>query len=117
MLADVADHSGGSRLNFLKATLKVIFSMIADRMLEPVPVYTTPVKFFRNVLGISYQFGIRLAKMGVLKPDATLDDGRPIYLLEQNSIRQAQERIAVYRRNAVRAEHNVPLCHTHAVSV
>jgi hypothetical protein len=90
---------------------------MSAKMVAPLPVYTTPVRYFRSCLGVSYQFGMRLAKLGVLEPDAELDDGRPIYLLDSESIRKAQERIALYRRNAANAKFNLPPCHKHAISV
>jgi hypothetical protein len=80
---------------------------MSAKMVQPLPVYATPVRYFRSCLGVSYQFGMRLAKLGVLKPDAELDDGRPIYLLDWESIRQARGRISAYRQTVTRARHNL----------
>ena len=57
--------------------------------MSELPVYATEVKYYRDVLGIVYETGSRLRKLGVLTPDATCDDGRPLYRLSPESIQNA----------------------------
>jgi hypothetical protein len=44
-----------------------------------VLVYVTETKFYREKLGISYEFGSYLRKRGALSVDAQMDDGRPLF--------------------------------------
>jgi hypothetical protein len=59
--------------------------------MSDLPVYATEVKYYRDVLGIAYETGSRLRKLGVLIFDALCDDC-PFFLLSSESIRKAQER-------------------------
>ncbi len=61
-----------------------------------LPVYATEVKFYRDVLGIAYETGSRLRKLGVIKPDAVCDDDRPIFLLSPESIITRSRRVAAH---------------------
>jgi hypothetical protein len=73
-----------------------------------IPVYATEVRFYRDVLGIAYETGSRLRKLGVLTPDAVCDDGRPLFRLSPKSIEAAKVRINQYRGNIVRSRFNLP---------
>ena len=83
---------------------------------EP-PVYQFEVAFFRRSLGVSYESGCRLRLRGILLPDALMAEGRRLYRVDPQSIRQAQERIAAYRAQVAKSRHNLPLCHEKAVTV
>ena len=75
------------------------------------------MRFFRAVLGISYESGRLLRVRGVLVPDGFMADGRAPYLTDPESIRQARERIAAYRAQVAKSRHNLPLCHEKPVTV
>ena len=76
------------------------------------------MKFLRNILRISYECGRRLRSRGLLVPDGYMSDGRPLYLTDPESIRQAKERISTYRARVARTRHNLaPLCPKKAVTV
>jgi hypothetical protein len=47
-----------------------------------VLVYVTETKFYRQYLGISYEFGSYLRKRKALSVDAETDDGRPLFRLD-----------------------------------
>jgi hypothetical protein len=49
-------------------------------------VFCGETKFYRAILGISYEFGSELKRKGILEPDAVMDDGRPIYSMSQEAI-------------------------------
>ena len=78
--------------------------------MDPVtPVFAFEVRFFRTVLGISYESGRRLRVRGVLVPDGFMADGRALYLTDPESVRQAKERINTYRTRLSRTRHNLCL--------
>ena len=76
--------------------------------MSELPVYATEVRFYRDVLGVAYETGSRLCKLGVLTPDAICDDGRPLFLLSPESIQSARQRISQHRTRIVRTRHNLP---------
>ena len=41
-----------------------------------LPLYVAETRYYRRVLGISWEFGQRLRKLGVLTPDAVLEGER-----------------------------------------
>ena len=41
-----------------------------------LPMFSSEVRYYREVLRISWEFGSDLRARGVLTPDAQLDDGR-----------------------------------------
>jgi hypothetical protein len=71
-------------------------------------VYSTEVKYYRDVLGFSYETGSRLRKLGILTPDAECSDGRPLFRLTPASIQTARERISQHHTRIVRTRHNLP---------
>ena len=82
------------------------------------PIFAFEVKYFRDILRISYECGRRMRVRGILTPDAYMSDGRPLYLTDPESIRQAKERISTYRARVARTRHNLaPLCPKKAVTV
>src|SRR5260221_10575847 len=48
------------------------------------------VRFYRGGIGIAYDTGSRLRKLGVIKRDVVCDDDRPIFLLSPESIEAAR---------------------------
>ena len=60
-------------------------------------LYTSEVRFYRKSLGISYEYGSHLRKIGVLMPDALVDGSRPLFLISAESLEQHRYRIAYYR--------------------
>ena len=77
--------------------------------MSELPVYATAVRFYRAVLGVAYETGSRLGKLGILTPDAICDDGRPLYRLNPESIQKARESIRSYRARLSRTRHNLPV--------
>ena len=55
-----------------------------------LPRYATAVRFYREVLAISWEFGSHLRKQGVLVPDAQTDDGRALFLLTPEKVEKAR---------------------------
>ena len=53
--------------------------------------------FYREILGISYELGSRLRKVGVLLPDARMHDGRPLFSLAQEDLARHWEAISRYK--------------------
>jgi hypothetical protein len=78
--------------------------------MDQPPVYEFETAFFK-VLGVEYETGARYKKLGLIRADALCQDGRALYLLDSNAIRETQARIRDYRRNRTRTQHNLPLCH------
>lgn len=78
-----------------------------------LPMYASETRYFREILGISWEFGSHLRRIGLLRPDAACSDGTSLYLLDSRAIGETQARIRDYRRsNRVRITHNLPpLCH------
>jgi hypothetical protein len=70
-------------------------------------MYSNETKFYRLYLGISYEFGAQLRKAGVLVPDAVMDDTRPLYLVTDEAIAKARERINAYRAKVRAAKEGI----------
>jgi hypothetical protein len=67
-----------------------------------LPAYASEVRFYRDVLGIAYETGSKLRKLGVLTPDPVCDDERPIFLLSPESIQTAEARINTSQDQVIR---------------
>jgi hypothetical protein len=65
------------------------------------------VKFFRDILKISYETGRRLRSRGILVPDAFTSDGRALYLVNPQSLQRAREQISQYRALVARTRYNL----------
>jgi hypothetical protein len=55
-----------------------------------VIVYVGETEFYRSTLGISYELGSRLRRIGVLVADAEMKDGRPLFFAERRIDPKAQ---------------------------
>lgn len=67
-------------------------------MIDPeLPMYATEVRFYREVLAISWEFGSHLRRLGALIPDAVLEGERFLYRLSPETIAQNKAAIARYR--------------------
>jgi hypothetical protein len=53
-------------------------------------MFTSETRFYRSVLGISWEFGSHLRKTGVLCPDAVLDGEQALYLLTPEKLEAAR---------------------------
>ena len=69
-------------------------------------IYSNETKFYRHYLRISYEFGSQLRRTKVLQPDAEMDDKRPLFLCDVQSVERHREKIAEYRGNVAAARHN-----------
>ena len=72
-------------------------------------VYVGEVEFYRNTLGISYELGSRLRRIGVLVADAEMKDGRPLFLLSDQSIARHLAEVKGYRA-AMKATRGAGVC-------
>ena len=62
-----------------------------------LPLYVAETRYYRRVLGISWEFGSRLRKAGVLVPDAMLDNDKFLYRLSPETLAQNQALVTRYR--------------------
>jgi hypothetical protein len=75
--------------------------------IRAVTVYAGEAKFYRTHLRISWEFGSMLRKIKVLRPDAKMEDGRPLFLLEDAAIEKHKSRIRAYRQGLFAARKNI----------
>lgn len=68
------------------------------------PKFVPAVDFYKS-LGIHFEVGAKLVALGVIQPDATLND-RPIYLADVQTVERAQAAIAQFRVSRARAIDN-----------
>jgi hypothetical protein len=68
--------------------------------------FENETKFYREVLGISYEFGSRLRAAGVLKPDAEMADGRPLFSVSQEALARHWAAISQYKAKHRRSFEN-----------
>jgi hypothetical protein len=61
--------------------------------LDELPTYATEVRYYREVLAISWEFGSHLRSLGVLVPDAQLDDGRVLFQLTPEKLDAARNAV------------------------
>ena len=62
-----------------------------------VTIFVSEVEFYREVLGISYELGSKLRRLGALTVDAQMKDNRPLFELSAESIARHQNEITAYR--------------------
>jgi hypothetical protein len=62
-----------------------------------VEIYENETKFYREILGISYELGSRLSKLGILNPDAKMSDGRPLFSLSEEALKRHWAAISQYK--------------------
>ena len=72
---------------------------------QPQLQYVPAVDFYGS-LGISFEFGSKLVKLGVLKPDALLNS-KPIFRASLATVGKAQAAITQYRARQARAQNNM----------
>jgi hypothetical protein len=58
-----------------------------------LPMFSSEVRFFREILKISWEYGTHLRALGVLVPDAVLDTGGLLYLLTPEKLEQARNAV------------------------
>jgi hypothetical protein len=70
-----------------------------------VPRYYPEVRFYSK-LGISYNYGSKLSRLGVIEPDAFMDNGAPLFLVRDEALGRHREAINRYRAKVARANEN-----------
>ena len=73
--------------------------------MSDAPRYCPEVRFYSR-LGISYGFGSRLRRLGVLVPDALMDNDAPLFLSTPESLECHRGRIRDYRAMVAEARNN-----------
>jgi hypothetical protein len=71
--------------------------------------YTGETKYYRQYLGISYEYGSSLRKSGVILVDARMDDTRPLFLVTDVALAKARERINAYRAAVRQAKEGIAI--------
>jgi hypothetical protein len=69
--------------------------------------YASGVRFYREILGVSYEYGRHLREIGVLKPDAMIDGERPVFFCDPESVERHKQRICAYRATVRSAQENL----------
>jgi hypothetical protein len=59
-----------------------------------LPLYVGETRYYRRILHISWEYGSKLRRTGILRPDAQLEDGRVLYLLSPETLAQNEAAIA-----------------------
>jgi hypothetical protein len=72
-----------------------------------VDVYEGQAKFYREILGISYELGSRLLKDGILLADAQMADGRPLFSLSETALKRHWAGISKHKALRKRANKNI----------
>jgi hypothetical protein len=72
-----------------------------------VPQYVGETRFYRKYLRISYEHGRALREIGAISIDAKMDDGRPLFLLDDEAIGRHQAEVKRHRANLRQAQENV----------
>ena len=73
-------------------------------MTDPeLPMFATEVRFYREVLAISWEFGSHLRRRGALIPDAVLDDGRALFLLTAEKLGSARNQVFLHKARRLEA--------------
>jgi hypothetical protein len=75
-------------------------------MRDSLPAYAPELAAFR-ILGVSYEFGSKLLKIGVLTPDARLISGRPLFSAARDDIERHKREIMAHKRKVAAAKYNV----------
>ncbi len=65
--------------------------------------FESEVKFYREVLRISYELGSRLLKEGILNADARMADGRPLFSISEKALKHHFAALAGYKAKHKRA--------------
>jgi hypothetical protein len=69
--------------------------------------YASGVRFYREILGISYEWGRHLREIGILKPDAMVDGERPVFFCDIESVERHKQAVAAYRASVRAAQENL----------
>jgi hypothetical protein len=72
----------------------------------PLPIYLSEVAAYR-AFGVSYEYGVKLLNRGVIKPDAELVSGRPLFLSDVASIERQKVKIIAYKRRVAHTKENL----------
>jgi hypothetical protein len=67
-------------------------------------MYASEVRFYREILAISWEYGSHLRSIGVLTPHAQTDRGQALYLLTAESVTAATRAVFLDRARTVAAE-------------
>jgi hypothetical protein len=70
-------------------------------------MYSTETRFYRSILNISFEFGTYLRKLGVLTPDAQTDDGRMLFLLTPEKVREAGAQVFLAKTRGFKDQANL----------
>lgn len=74
--------------------------------MDPTKLQFVPaVDFYRSV-GIHFEFGAKLLKLGVLTPDAWLNQ-KPIFLADAETVEKAKTAVVLFRARRDRAINNL----------
>jgi hypothetical protein len=74
-----------------------------------LPMYASEVRYYHEVLAISWEFGSALRDRGLLVPDATSDDGRLLFLLTPEKLGQARNQVFLAKARALKTEPAQPV--------
>jgi hypothetical protein len=58
-----------------------------------LPMFSSEVRYYREILRVSCQFGSHLRTLGALVPDAILDTGGVLFLLTPEKVREAEAQV------------------------
>ena len=72
---------------------------------QPKLQFVPAVDFYRSV-GIHFEFGAKLLKLGVLTPDAWLNQ-KAIFLADAETVEKAKSAVVLFRARQARAIDNV----------
>jgi hypothetical protein len=75
-------------------------------------MFSTETRYYRSVLGISWEFGEALRARGLLVPDAQLDDGRVLFALSLEKIEAARSAVFLAKARALKTEAAEPFSAT-----
>lgn len=63
------------------------------------------VRFYSR-LGISYGYGTKLRRLGIIQPSAFLDSDAPLFEFSEESFARQRERIRQYQASIIEAKRN-----------
>ena len=74
-------------------------------------MYASEVRFYREVLAISWEFGSQLRSLGALVPDAILDTGGVIYELTPEKLAKAHRAVSLAKTRGFKDQPPNPFPH------
>jgi hypothetical protein len=70
------------------------------------PHYSPEVRFYSRI-GVSYGWGSKLRRMGVLVPDAFMDNDAPLFLCDALSLERQRQAVLNHKASVRAAQQNV----------